>query len=36
MSMEDYADSIKEIEEIRDGDKSEGLTKIENRLYRNI
>ena len=27
--MEDYAESIKEIEEIRDNDKLEALTKIE-------
>ena len=33
MSMEDYAESIKEIEEIRDNDKLEALTKIENKVY---
>ena len=31
--MEDYAESIKEIEEIRDNDKLEALTKIENKVY---
>ena len=31
--MEDYAESIKEIEDIRDNDKLEALTKIENKVY---
>ncbi len=34
MSMEDYAESIEEIKEIRKEKKSEMLTKIENKLYR--
>ena len=34
MSMEDYVGSITEIEEIRTGEKTEALTKIENKLYR--
>ena len=33
MSMEDYAESIQEIKEIRDDDKLEALTKIENKVY---
>lgn len=31
--MEDYAESIQEIKEIRDDDKLEALTKIENKVY---
>ena len=33
MSMEDYDKSIKEIEEIEDGDKSEALTNMKNKVY---
>ena len=34
MSMEDYAESIEEIKELRNDDDKEALTKIENKLYR--
>ena len=34
LSMEDYADSIEEIGEVRAGEKSDELTKVENKLYR--
>ena len=34
MSMEDYAESIEDIKEIRKEKKTEMLTKIENKLYR--
>ena len=35
MGMEEYAESIKEIDEIRDSEKSENLSQILKKLYRN-
>ena len=34
ISMEDYADSIQELKEIRKGDKNDPLTLLENKMYR--